>query len=313
MLKLLKSIKDRQLRTKSHWDQLATEGSKKDLVNRTWGGLVNIANNHNSLTTGDPGYYWIDYMIDKYFPNKNAGNTLSLGCGEGFIERLFKERGLRFDSITGIDLSEKCIQAALERAHENNLAQNINYFCEDLNAYVPTPNSYNFIFFYHSLHHVTSLNSVLSGCAKALLSDGIMMINEFVGPTRFQWTDLQIEQANSLLKLIPEELRYDLRHKSIKEEVNRPSVEKMIEIDESEAVRSSEIEDVLQEYFEVIEEKNWGGTLNNLIFENIAGNFDEKNPYHKAIIQLLIHHENVLIDQNVIPSDFKFFMLKAKK
>jgi hypothetical protein len=76
-------------------------------------------------------------------------------------------------------------------------------------------------------------------------------------------------------------------------------------------VRSGEIEDLVKASFDVFEEWNWGGTLNHLIFQNIAGNFDLGNPYHRSIVELLIHHENVMIRERVLPSDFKVFLART--
>jgi hypothetical protein len=91
-----------------------------------------------------------------------------------------------------------------------------------------------------------------------------------------------------------------------------PTVAEMIAGDPSEAVRSADIERVLKHSFEIIEEKNWGGTLTYLIFENIAGNFNPNNPLHECIIELLIHHENTLIQHKVLPSDFKVYMARPR-
>lgn len=298
--------------TKGHWDQLACESTKRNFNERAWGGVASIHLNHNYLTTGDPNYYWVDYLKDKYFKDGNAGNVLSLGCGEGFIERLFKQHGFNFESITGIDLSEKCIEAAKQRALDEKIAPKITYFCANLNEFNLPAKSYNFIFFFHSLHHIESLENILSACANALLPDGLLMINEFVGPSRFQWTDQQLKEANKVFKMLPEYLRYDLQYKVTKQEIVRPSIKEMKTHDPSEAVRSSEIERILKQYFDILEEKNWGGTINNLVFQNTAGNFNLANPYHNTIVDLLIHHENVLIAHNILPSDFKFFMAKPK-
>lgn len=298
--------------TQTHWDKLASEDWVRDFHRKTWGGIPQIAQNHNYLVTKNPDYYWIDYLRDRYFPGGDAGHVLSLGCGEGHIERLFKERGYRFESITGIDLSEACISVAKQKAREVALASTIEYIVSDLDHYVPAEQKYNFIIFFHSLHHVTALEQLLSGCARALLPGGILMANEFVGPSRFQWTSEQLREANALFRMLPPELRLDLAQNKTKEEIRPLPVEEMIRHDESEAVRSAEIETVLKRYFDMVEERTWGGTLNNLIFENTAGNYDAHNAYHSAIVSLLIHHENVLIEHNILPSDFKVFLARPK-
>lgn len=299
--------------TEKHWDKLASDELKRDLTRKSWGGVKNVADNHNYLITGEASYYWIDYVRDKYFPGGYAGHTLSLGCGEGFIERLLKQRGFCFESITGVDLNEKCIEVARQRANEVNLAPRVDYVVKDLNMYSEPERRYNFIFFFHSLHHVRELEQILAGCRKALEANGFLMVNEFVGPSRFQWTQQQLREANALFKMLPRELRFDLTSQQVKEEITAMSVDEMIRHDESEAVRSSEIEKILKRNFDVIEEKNWGGTLINLIFDNTAGNYDPENAYHNTIADLLIHHENTLIEHGVLPSDFKFFMARPKK
>jgi len=45
---------------------------------------------------------------------------------------------------------------------------------------------------------------------------------------------------------------------------------------------------------------------------DIAGNFDPDSAYHNSIIELLIHHENALISEGILPSDFKLFIVKPK-
>jgi hypothetical protein len=140
------------------------------------------------------------------------------------------------------------------------------------------------------------------------------MVNEYVGPSRFQWTQRQRTMSDALIMLLPPDLRVDLLKAdgTLKTRSVAPTVQDMIIGDPSEAVRSGEIEAVLAAHFDIVDDKPWGGTLNYLVFENIAGNFDAGNPYHQAIAELLIHHENVLIDFNVLPSDFKILVAKHR-
>jgi hypothetical protein len=78
-------------------------------------------------------------------------------------------------------------------------------------------------------------------------------------------------------------------------------------------VRSAEIEKLVKDHFEIVGEWNWGGTLNHLVFQDIAANFDVQNTCQRAIIDLLIHHENVLIQEGLLPSDFKVFLARQKR
>jgi hypothetical protein len=78
-------------------------------------------------------------------------------------------------------------------------------------------------------------------------------------------------------------------------------------------VRSAEIEGLLKRYFNVVDEWNWGGTLNHLIFQDIAGNFDADNPYHRSIVELLIHAENLFVAERILPSDFRVFVARPRQ
>ena len=75
--------------------------------------------------------------------------------------------------------------------------------------------------------------------------------------------------------------------------------------DPSEAVRSAEIEAALRSRFEVIGEWSWGGTINHLVFQDIAGNFDALHESHLSHVERLIQFENGVIREGGLPSDFK--------
>jgi SAM-dependent methyltransferase len=295
------------------WSRLASEAFVHDLERISWTGIPQIHLNHNYLITGARETYWIEWMRDRFFTGSYAGDALSLGCGAGHLDRIFKRCGLGFRSFTGIDISEGAIDRARALADEVGLAPAIRYVAEDLNRCELPPRSFDFIYFFQSLHHVEALEHVLEQCQRALRSDGLLMVNEFVGPSRFQWTSRQVEMANALIASLPEDLRRDLQSGGLKTEVVSPTVRHMVEHDPSEAVRSAEIEQLVKACFDVKNEWNWGGTLNHLVLQDIAGNFDPGNALHLAIIELLIHHENVVIREGLLPSDFKVFLARARR
>jgi len=294
----------------SRWAGLASEAFVHDLERVSWSGIPQIHQNHDYLITGSRETYWIDWMREKYFRDGDAGDTLSLGCGAGHLDRTLKQRGFTFRSFSGIDISAGAVDRARELANDVSLAPTISYTAEDLNAIELPAQAFDFIYFFQSLHHIEALEHILGQCQRALRQNGLLLINEFVGPSRFQWTPRQLELANQAAALLPEELRRDLQLGGVRTVIERPTIKHMMKHDPSEAVRSGDIEALVKTRFEVIGEWNWGGTLNHLIFQNIAGNFDPQNAYHRSIVELLIHHENVLIREGVLPSDFKVFLAR---
>jgi SAM-dependent methyltransferase len=302
--------KSQALKVAGRWSGLASDTFVRSLERVSWTGIPQVHLNHNYLITGSRETYWVEWMRDRFFPGGDAGDTLSLGCGAGHVDRIMKQSGFRFRSFTGIDISEEAVARARTLGNESPLAPAIRYEAADLNRMALLPRSFDFIYFFQSLHHIEALEHLLGECRQALRPGGLLLVNEFVGPSRFQWTPRQVELANQLVRLLPEELRHDLQRGGMKTEVCRPTVQHMVNHDPSEAVRSAEIESLLKAHFDVHHEWNWGGTLNHLVFQDIAANFDQENVCHRSIIELLIHHENVLIREGHLPSDFKVFLAR---
>jgi SAM-dependent methyltransferase len=308
-----RNIKNEAAIVASRWSRLASDAFVQDLDRISWTGIPQIHLNHNFLITGSRETYWVEWMRDRFFAGGDAGDALSLGCGAGHLDRIFKRCGYSFRSFAGIDISDGAIEQARALAGEVRLAPTIRYIAEDLNYCTLPPESFDFIYFFQSLHHIEALEHVLEQCRQALRPGGLLMVNEFVGPSRFQWTPTQIDMANALLALLPEDLRRDLRDGGVRKEIVAPTVKQMVAHDPSEAVRSGEIEPLVKTCFDVVNEWNWGGTLNHLVFQNIAANFEPGNTAHRSIIELLIHHENVLIRDGLLPSDFKVFLARRKR
>jgi SAM-dependent methyltransferase len=308
----------RNSRTDSHtvasrWSGLASDAFVHDLERISWSGIPQVHLNHNYLITGSRETYWVDWLRERFFAGGDAGDALSLGCGAGHLDRIFKRCGFTFRSFTGIDINDVAVAQARALADEIGLAPNTRYLAADLNHFELPARSFDFIYFFQSLHHIEALEHVLGQCQRALRPPGLLLVNEFVGPSRFQWTSQQLEMANTLTAVLPEELRHDLQRGGVKTEIIRPTMRHMVAHDPSEAVRSGEIEPLVRAYFEIVGEWNWGGTLNHLVFQDIAGNFDQANPCHRSIVELLIHYENALIRQELLPSDFKVFLARLKQ
>ena len=157
---------------------------------------------------------------------------------------------------------------------------------------------------------IEALERVLDACRKALRPGGRLLVNEYVGPSRFQWTPEQERLANQQLATLPEPLRQDASSGGLKVAIHRPTVAEMITMDPSEAVRSAEIEPALRERFAVKAQWNWGGTVNFLVLQEIAGNFDPANDAHNVHVDRLIADENRWIADGTLPSDFKMYLLE---
>jgi hypothetical protein len=86
----------------------------------------------------------------------------------------------------------------------------------------------------------------------------------------------------------------------------------MIAIDPSEAIRSAELVPLVDSHFEIIERIDFGGTILQLLLQDIAGNFAPENARDVAVLDLLWMLEDRLISAGQLPSDFTLLVARAK-
>ena len=142
----------------------------------------------------------------------------------------------------------------------------------DSNAGELPANRYGLIFSCHSFHHFLRLEHIMEQVHRALTPAGFFVLEEFVGPTQFQWTDKQIALVRSLMLLVPERLRR-FRWDAIKTFEGRPTPAEVAAISPFESIRSAEIYPLFRQYFDVVAVRKLGGTLQHLFHNGIAHNF----------------------------------------
>ena len=86
----------------------------------------------------------------------------------------------------------------------------------------------------------------------------------------------------------------------------------MILDDPSEAVESSNILPYLHEIFEIVEIREYGGTLLQLLFSEIAHNFISSEPEIKRWLKICFEIEDLLLAEKELNSDFIVAVCKKK-
>lgn len=210
-----------------------------------------------------------------------------------------------------MDVAPRAIEKAAASAKEAGL-DHLRYRVVDGNALQIEPRSCDVVFGVHSIHHIARLEDVFRQVAGALRPGGLFFMNEFVGPTRFQWTERQLEVVNGLLRALPESFRLSSVDGRRKDVVRRPTVEEMIAVDPSEAVRSAEILPVASEHFEILEVRPYGGTVLQTLLDDIAGNFARPGTGGREILDAIADLEWALIQAGVLQSDFAVVVARPK-
>ncbi len=260
------------------------------------------------LISGEAHVGWLEYVARKYYLTP-VSIALSLGCGGGGLERhgLQLQIAQRFDAF---DVSDDALQLAKEEAEKSGQLASINYTASNLNKLEFAENVYDAAFASQSVHHIEALEHYMQQVSRCLKPGGYFIINEFVGPNQFQWTDVQLAHCQRLLEEIPELYRQTIREPGVKHNVERPTIEFMNGYDPTEAIRSTNIIEELERQFEIIERRDFGGTLLHLVLDNIAGNLSDSDE-GKTILRNLFAEERRLIESGEIGSDFT--LLVARK
>jgi len=206
---------------------------------------------------------WFVWVKENFF-SKPAEKALNLGCGDGCLERHGAIIHV-FEKCDAFDISHGAIEIAERKAEELGIREKINYEIGDFNKIHLKENHYDVVFSAMALHHIENLEHVLKEIDCCLKENGLFIINEYIGPNRFQWTDTQLEIANDLFRLLPERYRIDPTTGMVRNTIHRQPLSHMIAVDPSEAVRSRDIVPLMEERFTIIKRIDYGGTILNLI------------------------------------------------
>ena len=274
-----------------------------------WIRVPGVVENMNRRATGDPAIDWINHSASLLTSFAKPIKALSVGCGFGVIERTLRRQDF-CQLIHGVDVAENAIESARKTAQAEGL-DGLSYEVADLNAAKFPAETYDVVYAHASLHHIFQLEHILDEIKQTLKPGGLFVVYEYIGPSQMQFPRRDLEVADIFLKLIPERYRKLQRRKGIKEEAFRCSLDAMNRSDPSEGIRASEIVPLIASRFEIRHFRYVGGTLLLLVFNEIAGNFDEKNPEIMPSVNALIALDNFLIDNAVLPS-YHVYMICQK-
>lgn len=212
----------------------------------------------NSLIgNGEP--LWPIELFERFLQGRTFDRALSVGCGSGALERELVARGM-CRTIDGFDGSVVSLREARREADRAGFRDRIRYFAANFNEPALPQARYDIVFFHQSAHHVAKLEKLYRAIMRALKPEGMVYLDEYVGPSRFDW-----ERRGELLdphRRIFETLPANLRAV----DTLMPPIQAD---DPSEAIRSSEIERQLAIGFNLIGKVPYGGGILSVIMPNL--------------------------------------------
>lgn len=202
----------------------------------------------NEAISGNLGTWPLEWFRNHY-PGPYA-RALSVGCGTGPLERSLISLNL-CETIDAFDGSIRSVAIAAQEARAVD-TRRIRYFAADFNrpSIARPPGGYDAVFFHQSAHHVGKLERLFSNVLSVMKPDGVLYLEEYVGPSRHHWNEEAIAPYDALYQQIPKERRF----------FDRFPLPVQYE-DLSEAVRSAEIVPQLEVGFEIEAFRGYGGNV----------------------------------------------------
>jgi SAM-dependent methyltransferase len=185
---------------------------------------------------------WTEFLLKEYGPKQNC---LSLGSGIGRVERYLLSIGFatRFETIELSPIHNEMIMKVNSRIDARE---------GDLNFVELKPNTYDFILCHGVLHHLINLEHIIEQINHALKPDGRLLIYEYIGEDRWQFSEAQLSRLRRMFPNI---------------KLNNIPVWR---VNGFEAVRSSDLLELITKQFGQVCERsvNYGGVFFPLIICN---------------------------------------------
>jgi len=286
-----------------HWNQIEEQARTGERI--FWLNHPRVAKPYHEKALVD-GLRWQEWIREAL--GRPAEVALELGCGQGDgLVSLWRAGAAR--RLVGVDLDEARFAGA--KARLEDAGDNVHFRAEDINRIRLESSTYDLIYALQSFHHFGSLEYLFGEIHRALKPGGFCVLDEYVGPARFQWTDIQLGLTRLALGLLPRPLRM-YQNGVEKREEGRSSVEQVVAVCPSEAIRSDEIVPLFYQTFEVVHHNKLGGTIQHLLYSGIVHNFPDDDTATDHLIDCIDGLECLLIERGILPSDFALLIGKKR-
>lgn len=192
------------------------------------------------------------------------------------------------DTFTLVELSETRLDSARARAEKMGLNGRLKFVPGDP-FQLAIGEKFDLVYWNNALHHMNDADEAAKWSKSVLYPGGWFVMDDYVGPTRWQWPDQQIIIGERALSLLPERLLRDPMNpdKLFPRTITRPNLRKLYEADPSEAADSENIIPSIYKYFPNAEVKKTGGCIYHLALAKVLANFQGNDePLLKSLLLL---------------------------
>ena len=273
-----------------------------------WWDIPEMHRRWSTFASGDPDVSFPQHVARTWLAGRPGLRALSLGCGTGERELAWARTGA-FAQIIGIDVAREAVRYGTDQARIAGLDDILSFRVADFRQVLAAGERYDAVLGLQALHHFDRIDETMRQIAGLIAEDGLLLFDEFVGPTKFQWSAAQLRSANALLAALPPERRtgHDGR---VKRSVYRPSLLSMRLDDPSEAIEAAELRPALHRWFEILEERPYGGTVLHIALSGIAHNLAGDDPETRRLLAQCYAAEDQALPE--LGHDFMFAVARPR-
>jgi len=136
--------------------------------------------------------------LDQFGERVPFSRGVSIGCGIAYKERAAIQCGL-VEHFTLFELSSVAIERGRQAAADAGLSDQMDFRLEDGFTSETREEVYDLVYWNNSLHHMLDVKAALEWSWRVLKKGGVLLMDDFVGPTLMQWSD-KLMQINTTVR-----------------------------------------------------------------------------------------------------------------
>lgn len=131
------------------------------------------------------------------------GRGVSVGCGTAYKELYLLEENIVQD-MQLYELSGVAVKNGENLLAGRGFKHRAKYVLGDAFELVREQECFDLVFWNNSLHHMMDVEKALEWSYRVLRPGGILVMDDYVGPSRFQWSDRMLQIGTTVRKALPE-------------------------------------------------------------------------------------------------------------
>ncbi|WP_150295300.1 class I SAM-dependent methyltransferase [Sphingobium estronivorans] len=251
-----------------HWDRQTPDAR----ASRTrWWESRTILRHINKVVCGQPlegpsaGFH---ALLKQWRPD-GYRRAVSVGCGAGYKEAALVLSGM-VQNFFLYEISAERVRQGQEFARSRGIGDRMHFVSAD--AFEACREQFDLVYWNNALHHMMDVPAAVSWSRSRLAPKGVFAMDDYVGASRFQWSDYSLDIASRFREgLDPAHLR------GAPARITRPSAEKLMSVDPSEAADSARTIPALKVVFPDIRIIPTGGAIYHPGLNDILANIGDES------------------------------------